>query len=41
MAEADTTPDSRTECTFQEEYRNSWLTILIDEIRLECYEGLL
>ena len=25
----------------QEEYRTSWLNVLLDEILLECYEGLL
>lgn len=29
------------ECTSQEEYKKSWLDVLIDEILLECYEGLL
>ncbi len=25
----------------QEEYRTSWLDVLVDEVLLECYEGLL
>lgn len=24
-----------------EEYKNAWLTILMDEVCLECYEGML
>jgi len=25
----------------QEEYRKAWLDVLMDEILLECYEGIL
>jgi hypothetical protein len=38
MAEANST--TRKGCTAQE-YRESWLNVIIDEILLECYEGLL
>jgi hypothetical protein len=38
--ETNSTPDP-LECISLEEYKNAWLTILIDEICLECYEGML
>ena len=31
---------TETECSLQEEYKNAWLNVIIDEILLECYEGL-
>ena len=38
MAEANSA--TKRECNAQE-YRESWLNVIIDEILLECYEGLL
>jgi hypothetical protein len=40
MTEASST-DSQEQEEFQEEFRQAWLSVLIDEILLECYEGLL
>jgi hypothetical protein len=40
MRDINTSSDSEGEYISQE-YRESWLNVLIDEILLECYEGLL
>ena len=38
--ETTSTPDP-PELLSLEEYKNAWLTILMDEVCLECYEGML
>ena len=35
------TRDGERDDILQEEYMKSWLNVLMDEIRLECCEGLL
>lgn len=39
IMETNSTPSS--EPLSLEEYKNAWLTILMDEVCLECYEGML
>ena len=40
MSEISSHPEN-SECISPEEYKNAWLNVLIDEVLLECCEGLL
>lgn len=43
MAEAEEPepPDTAAGWLSQEGYRTAWLNLMIEELKLECYEGLL
>jgi len=41
MIEANSKGVDPKEYNSQEEYRKAWLDVFMDEILLECYEGLL
>lgn len=38
---SESSQNSEPEEDLSQEYRDAWLTIIMNELRLECFEGLL